>query len=297
MLFVIGVIIIFIGFSFVNVVLMNFFNVYVDLNGINVWKVVFVVMVMFFMIVFVVFKVKGSLKVMFVVVGVVVGYLISILFGFINFSFIESFFMFSIFKLFLWGVFVFDIVVIVILFFVFMVSIIESVGDYYVIVIVMGVEIMEKYIGRGIGIEGLVCLIVGFFGVCGIMSYFENIGVVVLMKVGSRYVVQVGVIILIFFFLFLKFVGLFVLMLVLVFGGLILVFYGMISVIGFRLIKEKVEFIDRNVFILVVVLIVGFGVFQFLESLFYVLLRIFFSIFEFGMVVGVIMVIIFERIF
>lgn len=50
-------------------------------------------------------------------------------------------------------------------------------------------------------------------------------------------------------------------MLVLVFGGLILVFYGMISVIGFRLIKEKVEFIDRNVFILVVVLIVGFGVF------------------------------------
>ncbi|WP_367883794.1 hypothetical protein [Thermococcus peptonophilus] len=70
----------------------------------------------------------------------------------------------------------------------------------------------------------------------------------------------------------------------------------MISVTGLRLIKEKVEFTDRNVLILAAALIAGLGAPQLPESLFHALPRIISSILESGMAVGAITAIILERI-
>ncbi len=72
----------------------------------------------------------------------------------------------------------------------------------------------------------------------------------------------------------------------------------MISVTGLRLIKEKVEFTDRNVLILAAALIAGLGAPQLPpESLFHALPRILSSILESGMAVGgAITAIILERI-
>ncbi|AMQ19264.1 uracil-xanthine permease family protein [Thermococcus peptonophilus] len=291
-----GVTITLIGFSLANVALMNFFNAYADPNGTNVWKAVLVATVTFLTTVFVALKAKGSLKATPVVVGAAVGCLISIPLGLTNFSLIESLPILNVPKPFPWGAPVFDTAAIVILLFAFMVSIIESVGDYHAIATVTGAEITEKHIGRGIGAEGLACSIAGFLGACGTTSYSENIGVVALTKVGSRHVVQVGAVILIFLSLFPKFAGLLASMPAPVLGGLTLALYGMISVTGLRLIKEKVEFTDRNVLILAAALIAGLGAPQLPESLFHALPRIISSILESGMAVGAITAIILERI-
>ncbi|MDI3474509.1 MAG: hypothetical protein PWQ79_1529 [Thermococcaceae archaeon] len=291
-----GVTITLIGFSLANVALMNFFNAYSDPAGTNVGKAVIVATVTFLTTVFVALRAGGTLKAMPVVVGAVVGYLISIPLGLTNFGLVEELPPVSLPKLFPWGEPIFDVSAVVILLFAFMVSIIESVGDYHAIATITGAEITEKHIGRGIGAEGLACSIAGVLGACGTTSYSENIGVVALTKVGSRHVVQVGALILIFLSLLPKFAGVLASMPAPVLGGLTLALYGMISVTGLRLIKERVDFTDRNVLILAAALIAGLGAPQLPAELLEHLPRLISSILESGMAVGALTAIILERI-
>ena len=156
-------------------------------------------------------------------------------------------------------------------------------------------EITERHIARGIGAEGLACSIAGIIGACGTTSYSENIGVVALTKVGSRHVVQVGAAILIFLSLLPKFAGVLASMPAPVLGGLTLALYGMISVTGLRLIKEKVEFNDRNTLILVAALIAGLGTPQLPPEFLEHFPKLVAGILESGMAVGAITAILLER--
>ena len=68
-----------------------------------------------------------------------------------------------------------------------MASIIESVGDYYACARLSGAPPPPKYaINRGIGIEGIGCLLAAAFG-CGIgtTSYSTNIAVIGITKVNN----------------------------------------------------------------------------------------------------------------
>ena len=64
-------------------------------------------------------------------------------------------------------------------------SIIESVGDYYACARLSGAPPPPKHaINRGIGMEGLGCLLTGAFGTGnGTTSYSENIGAIGITKV------------------------------------------------------------------------------------------------------------------
>jgi uracil-xanthine permease len=290
-----GVTITLIGFSLANVAVRNFFNFYADPSGGALLKATFVGLVTFLTTVLVALKTKGTLKAMPVVVGAFVGYLVSVPLGLSNFSLVENLPAVGVPKPLPWGGPVFDGTAIVILLFAFMVSIIESVGDYHAIATVTGSEITEKHIARGIGAEGLACSIAGILGACGTTSYSENIGVVALTKVGSRHVVQVGAAILIFLSLLPKFAGVLASMPAPVLGGLTLALYGMISVTGLRLIKEKVEFNDRNTLILAAALIAGIGAPQLPPEFLEHFPKLVASILESGMAVGAITAIILEK--
>lgn len=64
-------------------------------------------------------------------------------------------------------------------------SIIESIGDYYACAKLSGAPPPPKHaINRGIGVEGIGCLLAGMFGTgTGTTSYSENIGAIGITKV------------------------------------------------------------------------------------------------------------------
>lgn len=152
----------------------------------------------------------GESQAMPVVVGAAVGYLLSVPLGLVDFGTVRDMPLVGIPRPFPWGAPVFDTTAVVLLLFAFMVSIIESVGDYHAIAAVTGSEITEggRIARGGIGSEGLACSVAGVLGgACGTTSYSENIGVVALTRVGSRYVVQMGAVMLVLLSLLPKFAG------------------------------------------------------------------------------------------
>ncbi|XP_020617487.1 solute carrier family 23 member 2-like isoform X3 [Orbicella faveolata] len=125
-----------------------------------------------------------------------------------------------------------------------MASIIESVGDYYACARLSGALPPPKYaINRGIGIEGIGCLLAAAFG-CGIgtTSYSTNIAVIGITKVGSLRVIQFGALILMAFGLLGKIGALFVSIPDPIVGGVFLVLFGMISAVGI----SNLQFVDMN---------------------------------------------------
>jgi solute carrier family 23 (nucleobase transporter), member 1 len=75
----------------------------------------------------------------------------------------------------------------------YLASTIESFGDYHAISRIAGAGDPDaKTINRGIGFEGWAASLTGLFGGFSSTSYSENIGLVGLTKVASRYVVLLG---------------------------------------------------------------------------------------------------------
>jgi len=144
----------------------------------------------------------------------------------------------------------------------FLASMVESVGDYYACARLSGAPIPDKKtVNRGIGMEGIGCLIAGIFGTGnGTTSYSENIGAIGLTRVGSRRVVQCGAVIMIGLAMFGKFGGLFTTIPKPIVGGMYCVMFGMIAGVGL----SNLQFVSlnsaRNLFVLGFALFMGLAV-------------------------------------
>jgi nucleobase transporter 1/2 len=131
-------------------------------------------------------------------------------------------------------------------------SAIESIGDYYAAARLSGAPVpTAKTINKGIGMEGIGCLVAGIIGTGnGTTSYSENIGAIGLTRVGSRRVVQMGAALMIVFGMLGKFGALFTTIPQPVVGGMYCAMFGMIAAVGL----SNLQFINlnsaRNLFIL-----------------------------------------------
>ncbi len=131
-------------------------------------------------------------------------------------------------------------------------SMVESIGDYYAAARLSGAPVpTADVVNRGIGMEGIGCLIAGAFGTAnGTTSYSENIGAIGLTRVGSRRVVQVGALIMLVLAVFGKFGGLFTTIPQPIVGGMYCAMFGMIAAVGL----SNLQYVDlnsgRNLFIL-----------------------------------------------
>ncbi len=97
-----------------------------------------------------------------------------------------------------WGKPIFSMAFIVAALAGYLASMIESFGDYHACSnLAGGGDPTPDQISRGIGFEGVACALTGVFGGFSSTSYSENIGLVGLTRVGSRYVVQIAAVILI----------------------------------------------------------------------------------------------------
>ncbi|XP_007903282.1 xan_ur_permease domain-containing protein isoform X1 [Callorhinchus milii] len=130
-------------------------------------------------------------------------------------------------------------------------SMIESVGDYHACARLSGAPPPPKQaINRGIGIEGIGCLLAGAWGTGnGTTSYSENVGALGITKVGSRAVIITSGILLIFMGLFVKIGAIFATIPQPVIGGMLMVMFGVITAVGI----SNLQFVDmnssRNIFI------------------------------------------------
>ncbi|MEM6257469.1 MAG: solute carrier family 23 protein [Planctomycetota bacterium] len=146
----------------------------------------------------------------------------------------------------------------------YLASMIESFGDYHACKqMADGSDPTPTEVSRGIGCEGIACSITGLLGGFSSTSYSENIGLVGLTKVGSRYVVQLGAVLLILLGLFGKFGAFAAAIPQPVVGGLYCTMFGLIAAVGVRQFARADLTSDRNLFI------GGFALFMGLSVPFY----------------------------
>ncbi len=161
-----------------------------------------------------------------------------------------------------WGLPQFGLAAAVGMFAGYVASMVESVGDYYACARLAGAPPPdEKTVNRGIGMEGIGCLIAGIFGTGnGTTSYSENIGAIGLTRVGSRRVVQAGAAIMIVLGVIGKFGAVFTTIPGPIVGGMYCAMFGMIASVG----MSNLQFVNlnssRNLFILGFAFFMGLSV-------------------------------------
>lgn len=132
----------------------------------------------------------------------------------------------------------------------YLASIIESIGDYHAASYMAGGgDPTRRQLNRGIGCEGIGCLLTSVFGGFASTSYSENIGLIGLTKVGSRWVVQIGGVILVLLGIFGKFGGFAAAIPGPVVGGLYCALFGLIAAVGVQQLAKADLASDRNLFI------------------------------------------------
>ncbi|TYT62736.1 uracil-xanthine permease family protein [Natrialba swarupiae] len=147
-------------------------------------------------------------------------------------------------------------------------SMIESLGDYYAVARIAGVGApSEKRINHGIGMEGVGNVIAGIMGTGnGSTSYGENIGAIGITGVASRYVVQIGAIVM----LIVGFVGYFGAAITTIpspiVGALYIAMFGQIAAVGLSNLKYVDLDASRNVFIIGLALFVGLSIPEYMAN-------------------------------
>ncbi|XP_037692029.1 solute carrier family 23 member 1-like isoform X2 [Choloepus didactylus] len=123
-------------------------------------------------------------------------------------------------------------------------SMVESVGDYYACARLVGAPAPPQHaINRGIGIEGLGCLLAGIWGTGnGTTSYSENVGALGITRVGSRMVIVAAGCVLLLMGVFGKIGAAFATIPPPVIGGMFMVMFGVIVAVGI----SNLQYVDMN---------------------------------------------------
>ncbi|XP_072779389.1 solute carrier family 23 member 1 isoform X2 [Taeniopygia guttata] len=130
-------------------------------------------------------------------------------------------------------------------------SMLESVGDYYACARLCGAPPPPKHaISRGIGMEGIGCLLAGAWGTgSGTTSYSENVGALGITKVGSRMVIIAAACAMLLSGVFGKVGAMLASIPTPVIGGMFLVMFGVIVAVGISNLQYTDMNSSRNIFI------------------------------------------------
>ncbi|MEE1540245.1 MAG: nucleobase:cation symporter-2 family protein [Arenicellales bacterium] len=209
---------------------------------------------------------KGILSSAAILVGLIVGYVVSIPMGDVNFSGIANAAWFALPKPLSYG-FEFNITAIIAMCLMCIISAIETVGD------ISGVtkggagrEATDKELSGGTFADGLGTAVAGVFGGLPNTSFSQNVGLISLTGVMSRSVVTLGAIFLVICGLVPKVGAIVSSMPISVLGGGVILMFGMVISAGINMLSD-VQWNGRNMFILAISLSVGLGLKMVPESL------------------------------
>jgi nucleobase transporter 1/2 len=145
----------------------------------------------------------------------------------------------------------------------YLASMVESIGDYHSVARMSEAPPpTEDMISKGLGAEGLGCLIGGIFGAAGgYTSYSENIGAIGLTRVASRYVFQLGGALILFLGGMITAWGAFMATMPNpIIGGLYLSVFGLIAAIGVSVVSMANMKSSRNLYIIGLAMFAGLAV-------------------------------------
>ncbi|MBD5630232.1 nucleobase:cation symporter-2 family protein [Clostridium botulinum] len=201
---------------------------------------------------------KGLVSSASILIGMVVGYIICIPLGMVDFSSVSQASWVSLPKIFGYGI-TFNLQVLLPFIPAYFVTIIGTVGCLKAITEVSGIKEDEKPITAGVLSDGVGSMLAGVFGALPNTSFSQNIGLIPLTKVASRYVTMMAGILLVILGLFPKFAALINIMPQPVFGGVGIVMFGTVAAAGIQTLSS-VKLNNRNMLIIATSIGLGLGV-------------------------------------
>ncbi|WP_297418489.1 nucleobase:cation symporter-2 family protein [Clostridium sp.] len=200
---------------------------------------------------------RGFFQAISVLNGIILGTIVAAFMGKVDFSAVGSAQWVSFVHPFNFGLPKFDLGSIIMMTFVMLTVMIESTGTFLGIGRVCEKEITEKDIVRGLRAEGIATILGGIFNSFPYTTFNQNLGLLSLSKVKSRFVVVASGIILVALGLIPKFAALATIIPQPVIGGATTIMFAMVAVAGIQMLS-KVDF-NKSSNMLVVACSIGIG--------------------------------------
>ena len=201
---------------------------------------------------------KGTAKQLSVLFGLVVGYLVALPMGMVDFSSFEGLTLFALPHLMPFTP-QFELGSIVTIALLYLVSAVEVIGDTTALAMVgLHRAPTERELGGAICGDGVMSCVSGLFGCLPITSYAQNVGLVAMTKVVNRKVIACGAGVLILAAFFPPIAAVFNSLPDAVLGGCTIMMFGNIVLSGFQMIADA-GFTQRNVLIAALSLAIGIG--------------------------------------
>ena len=202
--------------------------------------------------------VKGHLKQLSVLFGLVVGYIVALFMGKVDLSALEGVKLLSLPAIMPYKP-IFNINAIISVVMIFLVSATETIGDTSAMTsTALGREATEKEISGSLACDGIISTISACFGCMPITSFSQNVGLLAMTKVINRYTIATGAGILILAGVFPGFGALLATLPEAVLGGCTIMMFGNIVISGLQMIGSC-GFSQRNITIAALSLSIGLG--------------------------------------
>ncbi|HBW38961.1 nucleobase:cation symporter-2 family protein [Desulfosporosinus sp. BICA1-9] len=202
---------------------------------------------------------KGFVSHIAVLLGLLVGLVVAIPLGLVNFSGVATAPWIGITTPFFFGVPKFEIGSIIAMILVMLVVMVESTGDFLAIGEMVGKKIGEEELTAGLRADGLATALGGIFNAFPYTAFAQNVGLVGLTGVKSRFVVATSGVILVILGLFPKMATIIASLPTPVLGGAGIAMFGIVAASGIKTLA-KVDF-EKNVNnIFIVAISIGIGV-------------------------------------
>lgn len=213
---------------------------YADLTGLGISALVLV------SILLIVKYAKGFVANISVLLGIVIGGVVSAATGFMTFEKVARADWFDIVLPFHFGMPQFDPILILTMTLIMIVVMIESTGMFLALGEMTDRNITQKDLAKGLRTDGLGTLIGGIFNTFPYTSFSQNVGLVAVTGIKSRYVCVAGGVILIVLGLLPKMAALVESLPTVVLGGAGLVMFGMVAATGIRILAGVDFKTNRN---------------------------------------------------
>ena len=201
---------------------------------------------------------KGFVAHISVLIGLAVGLIVAIPMGIVNFSGVSSAAWLGIDTPFFFGYPKFDIGAIIAMIIVMLVVMVESTGDFLAIGQMVGKPIGEKELTAGLRADGLATSLGGVFNAFPYTAFAQNVGLVGLTGVKSRFVVATSGAILVVMGFFPKLATIIASLPNAVLGGAGIAMFGIVAATGIKtLAKVDFEKNSNNIFIVAVSIAMG----------------------------------------
>ena len=201
---------------------------------------------------------RGFLGNIAVLMGIIIGFVIALVAGKVSFAGLEEASWFAVIKPFQFGMPQFDLFSILTMTLVMIVVMIESTGMFLALGELTDKKVTQDDLTRGLRTDGLGTLIGGIFNTFPYTSFSQNVGLVGVTGIRSRWVCVAGGIILLAFGLFPKMGHVVASVPQFVLGGAGIVMFGMVAATGIRILSS-VDYKSNPANPYIIAISIGFG--------------------------------------